>query len=531
MPPVSAVPQQDSLKERDVFILSDLHIGGRYPVQGNPKDAGFRMMKHVGELARLIRGWAERDAAQDFCEVVINGDFVDFLAEEDKDAADPLCPWEVFRGEPGQAAAVLTQIMRRDALVFDALALLVGRGHRLTILLGNHDLELSLPAVREVLSERLGTGDGQSLRFIYDGEAYVVGDALIEHGNRYDRYNQVRFDDLRELRSLQSRRQPVDWRDWFTAPPGSYLVVEIMNRLKQRYPFVDLLKPEREAVLPLLLALDPGTGDLIEHLLWTLAPGHTRYGVRLLNPALPRSRSTIAAMEGAHDAEPPTLRRALEPLFRSPEDLERFVQSVVPPGPLPAWARKDAPGVCGIAASDENEDWLTRWLRRSRDLARAARAALAVGELYLPRDALEDRQPALLAALRVLQDDRSFDPSYEKPEYLAAARRLAQDGRFRYVIFGHTHLAKGDIPLGGGASYWNSGTWCDLMRVPSAIMKGPDEVALAVLAGWLESLSDLSLGGREWIGHNLTYVALRITASGQALAPRLVSAGVHWPEA
>src|SRR5262249_51776273 len=38
---------------------------------------------------------------------------------------------------------------------------------------------------------------------------------------------------------------------------GSLLVVEVMNNLKVRYPFVDLLKPEVEAVLPTLLALAP----------------------------------------------------------------------------------------------------------------------------------------------------------------------------------------------------------------------------------------------------------------------------------
>lgn len=530
MPSVSTVNARSVEKQRDIFILSDLHLGGRYPDEGKQGVAGFRMMNHASALAKLVSGWAMRDASSELCEVVINGDFVDFLAEEDDVPADAANPWKVFRGDPTQATTVLRQIIQRDECVFDALALLVRRGHRLTILLGNHDIELSLPAVREVLAQRLGADDKHSLRFIYDGEAYVVGDALIEHGNRYDRYNQVRFDDLRELRSLQSRRQEEEWQSWFTAPPGSYLVVEIMNHLKRRFPWVDLLKPEGEVVLPLLLALDPQTGDLIEQLLWTLLPGHTRYGVRIIHPAMPRHRSTIAADDENNDDEPPTLRQALRPLFATKEALDGFVQSVVPRGEKPAWARKATTDIRGIAASNDDEDWLSRWQQRCGELSRRVRAAWAKVELLLPRDILAERLPALLAALRVLQDDHSFDPGHEKPEYLEAARRLAKEGRFRFVIFGHTHLAKTNIPLGDGATYWNSGTWCGLMRVPESIINAPELTALSVLQDWVDSLGDPLRNGREWIGHDLTYIALRVNADGVAQMPQLERAGTHWPD-
>ena len=66
------------------------------------------------------------------------------------------------------------------------------------------------------------------------------------------------------------------------------------------------------------------------------------------------------------------------------------------------------------------------------------------------------RLPALLKAVRVVQQDESFDPAIEtSPEYLEAAQELARGG-YRYVVFGHTHLAK-RIPLDGGGAYLNSG--------------------------------------------------------------------------
>ena len=59
-------------------------------------------------------------------------------------------------------------------------------------MLGNHDIEMSLPAVRSALAKRLES-TGKKFAFIYDGEAHVRGGLLIEHGNRYDAFNVVDF--------------------------------------------------------------------------------------------------------------------------------------------------------------------------------------------------------------------------------------------------------------------------------------------------------------------------------------------------
>src|SRR5205085_9372924 len=94
--------------------------------------------------------------------------------------------------------------------------------------------------------------------FIFDGEAYQVGDALIEHGNRYDKWNQIYYDALRHIRSFQSRRQEVPEEYAFPPPPGSEMVRTVINPIKKEYAFIDLLKPETSAVLPILMALEPG---------------------------------------------------------------------------------------------------------------------------------------------------------------------------------------------------------------------------------------------------------------------------------
>jgi UDP-2,3-diacylglucosamine pyrophosphatase LpxH len=247
VPPMTSIVHQ-------AYIISDLHLGGRFPCG---EDRGFRMMDRPDVLAEFIRLLAARPPTAPTLELIINGDFLDFLAEADADGT-----WKAFRDQPGAAVAVFRMIADRpeDGAVFDALAGFLDRGHRLTILLGNHDIELAWPEVRAAFEKRLSTRKQTpafNLRWLYDGEALIVGDALIEHGNRYDPANFVDHQRLRRVRELRSRRLHAREGDIFYPPMGSRLVAEIMNPIKKDYPFIDLLKPESEPLIALLLTLDP----------------------------------------------------------------------------------------------------------------------------------------------------------------------------------------------------------------------------------------------------------------------------------
>jgi UDP-2,3-diacylglucosamine pyrophosphatase LpxH len=275
------------MAEQLVYVISDLHLGGA-PGQSE-SERGFRMCTQGAALAGFITELCALPVGGNApaVELVINGDFVDFLAEEDEPVQ-----WTAIKEDPGRARELFLRIVQRNQPVFDALARFVGRGHTLTILIGNHDLELAFPAVRRALAEVLGQKPDVGLRFLHDGEAYAVGDALIEHGNRYDSFNMVDFDKLRHVRSLQSRGQAVPEDLRFVAPAGSQLVAEIMNPLKQHYPFIDLLKPETGAAVPLLLALAPGARRNVAKLASFALKARQH---KLRGPALPALPGDIAA--------------------------------------------------------------------------------------------------------------------------------------------------------------------------------------------------------------------------------------------
>ena len=433
---------------RQTYVISDLHLGGNYAANDEP---GFRLCTQVSRLTAFVDALRRKDTAT---ELVINGDLVDFLAEGEGSPPE----WTPFLSDPDHASRRLERIIARDRNFFEALARFLERGHRLVLLLGNHDLELALPAVRRTLLKTLDVTGRKDFQFICDGEAYVVGDSLIEHGNRYDRWNTVDHDALRRLRSWQSRNQPASDAPRFEPPAGSQLVCEVINPIKTTYRFIDLLKPESDVVIPLLMALEPDYRSVLGRLarLSTKAWRH-----RMTAAAQPRPDGDIAAFADLSDgdyelysargvdrdgyggdlaATPATargsgetdLRAALERVMGA--DAETFLDRI---------AEDDISADLGGDISSFSEA-----IDRRLGLVRLFAAGRGTS--------FERRLRALLQALRVLQNDRTFDTAVETlPGYLEAASDLAKGG-FRFVLFGHTHLRR-RIPLDDGATYLNTG--------------------------------------------------------------------------
>lgn len=504
-----------------VYVISDLHLGGQ---PGAGTERGFRMCTQGAALAQLVDELtARRDQTRETTELVINGDFVDYLAEELE--SEPT--WTALKPDPAVAERLLDRIVERNQAVFSSLSRFVAAGHTLTVLLGNHDIELALPSVRARLARHLGLRSPFELRFLHDGEAHVIGDALIEHGNRYDRFNVVDHDALRRVCSLHSRRQAVPAGKELPAPPGSQLVAELMNPLKRDYPFIDLLKPESTAAVPLLLALEPGVRSRL---------------AGLAGVALAASRHTYSS------AAMPTRDGDIAAVTRGGELGGGFGGGFG--GDLAGSTRRDG-GFGGLAAgsgwgSDEAalrevlDEALggpgsgstsgSRFLaelddsQAPTDVMRGDIASRGVGfdgalglfRLLVGRRGsdVSARLPSLLAALRAFCEPRLFALDYEDPKdvYLGAARELAGGG-FRYVVFGHTHLAR-SLPLvagdreGRAGRYLNSGTWADLMRVPDAVFSDDPRAASAALHALVEAIRDQRLDQVIW--QRPTYVQLLV---------------------
>lgn len=450
---------------RRLFIISDLHLGGRPPGEGQ---LGFQMCRAYAELADFV-DWVSTQPlpANEERELVINGDVVDFLAEDDFDDGILANEWTV---DDSAALVKFDKIRERAGGFFDALADMLRAGHRVTFILGNHDVELSLPCVRARLEDVLGLG---RLRFVYDGEAYTVGRVLIEHGNRYDRWNILNFDQLREERAVRSRRLDIgDRRDrLFRAPAGTLLVMSFMNPLKRRYRFIDLLKPETGAVLPLLLALEP---DLEFGLRGLLRAAPIVRGIARFvhdSDGMPIDPGELGGPEPS-DSLPLTLDDVLREELGA--DAALFIENTRDPA-------GELGGVREILAA--LRDMAKRLREAATGLDNLAEIKLASGD--------DMRRKRLRAALaHTAAADHSFDLSHEVKSYRRAAVTLCKRGGFDVVVMGHTHLPKHvdlSSDVGRTSTYLNTGTWASVIRLDQLTQPIDDAFIEAVQTNQLDA--------------------------------------------
>ncbi|ABS28178.1 metallophosphoesterase [Anaeromyxobacter sp. Fw109-5] len=408
----------NGLMTTSVFVISDLHFGGA---------EGFRMCSSdaVKRLSALVDWIAQQRTPGRDVHLVLNGDTVDFLAEKDADGK-----WSAFTASEDDAVRKLEQILGATREFWVALARFVASKGALTLALGNHDIELSLPRVRARLLSEVAP-EGGRIAFLHDNEAFRLGKLLVEHGNRYDGWNVVDHDALRRVRSALSRAQPPQA---FPAQPGSEMVARVMNPIKATYAFVDLLKPETSAVAPILAVLNPG--------LWKMTARFVRDAAAAANRSVHLRAAGPAADSG-------------------------YVAAQVAAAPGPALPPSEDEG-----------------MRLADELSTEA-AAASDGNIGFMRDV---KIELLLRAFRNWREkDRiSFAIDDESTQYLDAANALASRG-FEVVVFGHTHLAK-RIALPNGATYLNSGTWADVMRIPDIVYEGDAAAGQRALRTWLDEL-------------------------------------------
>ena len=470
---------------RDVYIISDLHLGGAHPASGDPEDRGFRICTHGGDLAQFVSALADKPTP---IELIVNGDMVDFLAEESDGGG-----WLAFTSDQQAAAKKLDAIIDRELPLFQAFGKVLERGHRLVLLLGNHDIELTLPAVRKRLAERIGVRGNHDYQFIIDGEAYVVGRTLIEHGNRYDPFNIVDYDGLRRVRSLLSRNMPVPDEYAFQAPAGSHMVVDVINPIKKQYRLIDLLKPETSAALPVLMALEPGYRKVLGR---AAALSLKSREHRMASAAMPSFAGDISSTGGDN---------------WSPDGFASDISSSAPPPDALTIVMRQTMGaeadlVLQIAAAEVD-------FAGDISTFEGVDRAIGMARMLLSSNSapFDSRIPALLAAVRSLQNDTTFARDTESfTEYLDAAKTLAKNG-FDHVIFGHTHSAR-DVAMDGGARYLNSGTWADLIKFPSEILKGTDQQARDGLRAFVGDMGQGKL--QAWTSFTPTYVKMTVGDDG-----------------
>jgi len=456
----------------ELYVVSDIHMGG---------PPNFQILKQGLRLGTLIRQLATVRPGERVG-LVLNGDVVDSLAEE----IDGYVAMD-------EAPQMMERIYKDPAFapIWDGLAAFVREpGRRLVIVLGNHDIEMVLPSVESSIRTRLaGNDDGAHGRIAFAtqgmGFACLVGHARVfcTHGNEVDAWNIVDYDALRELAISQNAGAPFDRAKW-VPNAGTQLVKDVMNSVKRRYAWIDLLKPETQAALGTLVVLDPGQAAKIEKITSALSAYVNQIkGSLKLWGWLSAEDPKMASMA---QPQPPTLPQLLGP---------NLLDAVQGPG---SGASTD-PAKMLLQA----EHSLADPTRRQPIVASTTETLGMPGMLW---DRLRGVEPAE-ALRRALKDwlvkDRSFDITERDQTFRDVTRRVG--AAVDFVVTGHTHLERAlRIQDGVDRFYYNCGTWIRLLRFTDFVLDRPEafrEIYQTLADGKMDTLDRATIptasGARE----------------------------------
>jgi UDP-2,3-diacylglucosamine pyrophosphatase LpxH len=443
----------------EAYVVSDLHLGGELP---------FQIFSQGASLAALIDDLAQRASLGGRRAFVINGDFVDFLAERD-----------AKHFNVRESVRQLRRIAEDQSFkpVFDALRRFVRHpGCLLAIALGNHDIELALPWVRSELQDILCAGDEAAAGRLFwslNGEGVLLRigrpngpQVFCTHGNEVDGWNVVEHEALRKFARAGQRGEPLDAD--YKPNPGSRMVIDVMNDVKKRYPFVDLLKPETATVIPVLLALDQASADKLRQITDLMARKVTN-DARIAAGLLGVAEEPIVVMDDAASAQSSfvaTLMKAEAQAGKQQNTLSL----------LDAAETRFRAGHLAIDLVDAAERGETLGLWDA-----------AVGYAKSRGDVVE----GLRGQLAGLAKDRSFDISDEDETYRALVKKVSLT--VDYLVTGHTHLARAITREYARSYYFNTGTWARVFRIePHVLGSAYDfrQLFAALSAGTLQALDN-----------------------------------------
>ncbi|MCU0686039.1 MAG: metallophosphoesterase [Polyangiaceae bacterium] len=449
-----------------LFVVSDLHLA--------PRDA-LSIFSSKAQLAAWVRSLA---ALEGRVGLVLNGDIVDFLADQGALPFDPV-----------GAGDKLREVIENNAEVFGALGdFLDGEGRTLVLLLGNHDVELALPEANAILLDALSRGRAERrgrIRVSWGGTGYLcaVGGRRVycAHGNDADLWNRVNYERVRRTATAQKRGRPVG--RW-VPNAGSRLVVDLLNEVKVEFPFVDLLKPEGKSLVSILLALKPSLLGKVTKL-WPIF-------AKLVGGALKPNEKL-----GAGGAEARRAGGARQVLLAQAAGLD------VVPGPwVPGGLEADPTAKVNALLEGAERHWNMGLL--PQDLAAGGHLGVfGVGwRTVVRRDVASELRDTLLTWAK---GDRTFllePPPADDPTFLVYDEEVGSS--IDVVVTGHTHLERARRRQRGGGVYFNSGTWADLLKLsPELLADG------AAFARLLAALREGSRGAlAPFVLHRRTVVAV-----------------------
>ena len=482
-----------------VHVISDIHMGGA--------EKNFQVLRETSRLAGYIR-WVSRQAPEKPVALVLNGDVFDTLAEQSTD-------YLMIE----RAVQVVEQIMANPSFidVWQALADFVALPHRhLVFVIGNHDIEMAFAIVQRAITQRLAGADllkHARIEFSTTGAGFscYVGTSRVycTHGNEVDSWNFNRYEDLARVNRRLNAGASFAANDW-QPNAGTRMVKEVMNQVKQRYKWIDLLKPETEAAVGALLALDPSMLSKITDL--TSIFGRKTIDSRQINQRLAFAPDPVSA--AATGPTSTSVQHMLGPQLR--QSLQQTTNSALTVDDMLLQAE--------LAVRDGVSD------------SKQPDGQLGYGQLVIDRltgwlhNTTKD-EALRKALLDWLAKDKTFDISDQDQTYQDVV--AAAGSQIDFFVTGHTHLERA-IEISPGRYYFNCGTWIRLLRLTTEMLK--DQASFAPIYqilqdGRMETIDAARIAGQPFVLDQTSAVRISQTPAGtEGALLHIISDGQGAPE-
>jgi len=216
--------------DKIILVISDVHIGA-----GPYIESRFNYLEdfHYDDVfSEFLIHYISPEYQGIAVELVINGDFLDFLAV-------PFVRY--FDDEFWSEAASLEKmeiIYEAHPKVFEAIRkFLENAQSKLIYIIGNHDAEFIFPSMQEKFIHFFPEEVREKIHFIQEdeGEYSPLKGILIKHGHEYEFAN--------DFKKSQSIITDELGKKYFLPPWGSYLVTRVVNKLKEERSYINQVRP------------------------------------------------------------------------------------------------------------------------------------------------------------------------------------------------------------------------------------------------------------------------------------------------
>ena len=222
--------------QKSIVIVSDLHLGAGTYVDGkfNPLED----FQSDEEFVDFLVYYSSGDFLRSEVELIINGDFFDFLAVPYVAYFD-----DEFWSEEATLKKLELILQAHPEVLNGLIQFVAGKNKRLTYIIGNHDAELLFPSVQarilQIFPERLQN----FVKILVNPEEFYQPSPgiFVRHGHVHELAHC--------FNPHTSIVQDAKNRKYFLPPWGSYYVMRVINKFKVERGHINAVRPIKKFII------------------------------------------------------------------------------------------------------------------------------------------------------------------------------------------------------------------------------------------------------------------------------------------